>query len=85
LIQPVDNPGKWPGFQRYDYLLRTRKATQKELTLFKGIEKAGKLMDPYPQKDAVLFALREITKMDRGTTYDDWRTLPQLENPIPKR
>jgi hypothetical protein len=82
LVQPVTNSGKWPGFQRFDYLLRTRQATTKEVKLLQGLQKDNKLSDPYAQRDAVLFALREITKTDRGSTYESW--LPLL-NPIEKK
>lgn len=81
LVQPVTNSGKWPGFQRFDYLLRTRQATAQEVKLLQGLQKEKKLSDPYSQRDAVLFALREITKMDRGSQYESW--LP-LQNPIEK-
>jgi hypothetical protein len=82
LVQPVANSGKWPGFQRFDYLLRTRQATPKEVMFLQGLQKEKKLSDPYPQRDAVLFALREITKTDRGSQYESW--LPLL-NPIEKK
>src|SRR6185312_15278916 len=65
VVQPVTNPGKWPGHQRYDYLLRTRKPTQKETQLLKGLQKDKKLDDPYPQRDAIFFALRNITGLER--------------------
>ena len=79
VIQPVTNSGKWPGFQRFDYLVRTRNATTTEAKLFTALQKDRKLNDPYPQRDAVLFALREITKTDRGSQPENW--LPLL-NPI---
>jgi hypothetical protein len=52
LPQPVDSPGKWPAHQRYDYLVRTRYATHKELR-----------REPpatYPQRESVRWALREL-------------------------
>jgi hypothetical protein len=73
LVQPVVNPGKWPGQQRYDYMLRTRKATNKEITLLQGLQKDGKLDAPYYQRDAVLFALRETTGLDHGTRTESWQ------------
>jgi hypothetical protein len=82
LVQPVTNSGKWPGFQRFDYLLRTRQATTPEIKLLQGLQKENKLSDPYPQRDAVLFTLRAITKMDLGSRYESW--LP-LQNPIEKK
>jgi PBS lyase HEAT-like repeat len=79
VVQPVTNPSKWPGQQRYDYLLRTRKATTKEIQLLKGLEKDNKLADPYPQRDAVIFALKGITGLDRGNRPESWM---DLLNPI---
>jgi HEAT repeats len=75
VIQPVKDPGKWSGFQRFDYLVRTRKATPAEIKLLTTATKEKKLNDPYPQRDAVLFALREITKMDRGSQHENWAPL----------
>ena len=84
LVQPVANPGKWPGFQRFDYLLRTRKATPKEIAFLKGLQKDKKLDDPYAQRDAVLFALREITGTDKGIKTESWLPLLEpLQNPLP--
>jgi hypothetical protein len=85
LVQPVTNPGKWPGHQRFDYLLRTRKATTKEVTLLAGLKKEKKLDDPYSQRDAVLFALRGITKTDMGSRTESWLPLLNpLPDPLPK-
>jgi hypothetical protein len=59
VYQPVEKHGQWPLMQRFDYLVRTRKVeTQAEL--------AGKLPKSpsitYPQRDAVLYALQELTR-----------------------
>src|SRR5262249_13569725 len=50
--QPVAKPGNWPAYQRYDYVLRTRYATEEEL----------RRAEPktYPQREAVRWALREL-------------------------
>lgn len=82
LVQPVANPGKWPGQQRFDYMLRERRATTPEIKLLQGLQKEKKLNDPYAQRDAVLFALREITGRNPGSRPEDW--LPLL-NPIEKK
>jgi hypothetical protein len=50
--QPVAQPGKWPAYQRYDYLVRTRYPTEEEL--------ARKQPATYPQREAVRWALREM-------------------------
>jgi hypothetical protein len=75
VVQPVANPVKWPGQQRFDYLIRTRNATPTEVKLLKGLEKEGKLTAGYPQRDAVLFALREVTGKDLGSSIKAWDEL----------
>lgn len=82
LIQPVANPGKWPGQQRFDYMLRTRKATPAEVKLLQGLEKEKKKPEPYPQRDAILFGLRELTGKDYGSRTESW--LPLLD-PLEKK
>ncbi|MBI2807233.1 MAG: HEAT repeat domain-containing protein [Planctomycetes bacterium] len=81
VFQPVANPDKWPGFQRYDYLLRTRKANRKEIDLLRSVQKNP--TKSYPQRDAVLFAIRELTGVDRGTRTEDW--LPFLKGVSEKK
>jgi hypothetical protein len=79
VVQPVTNSGKWPGNQRFDYILRERPLTKQEQKTFLKLEKDQKLPKAYPQRDAVLFALRQVTKKDAGETYDAWRAdLPKL-------
>lgn len=70
VMQTVAIPGAWPSNQRYDYLLRIRRLTPRELKLYNQMKEnipAG------PQRDAVLFALRELTGKDLGTTAAEWR------------
>jgi hypothetical protein len=68
VIQPVANSAPWPEEQRYDYVVRTRKATADELQAAKE-----RIDDSYPQRDAVLKALRGLTGRDAGTTAEDWK------------
>lgn len=75
VVQPVPNNGKWPGNQRYDYLLRTRPATKQDLQVLKLLERNKKLPDPHPQHEAILFALRELTQSNPGNAYADWAPL----------
>jgi len=81
VVQPVENPGKWPNLQRFDYLIRTRKATALEIG--QATPKKGKLPDPYPQRESVLFALRELTGQDRGDATEKW--FPLLRDPVGKK
>jgi hypothetical protein len=84
VVQPVPSPGKWPGQQRYDYFILKRPATSAEVS--KGAKtglrprtdlddqpKLSTYVETYPQRDAVLFALRELTKANAGTTHDEWQ------------
>jgi hypothetical protein len=72
VVQPVAKPGKWPGEQRYDYLVRTRPLSETEQVAFEKLEKEGKGPKSYPQQAAVVFALQEVTGRDHGTTYESW-------------
>jgi hypothetical protein len=58
VIQPVDRPGPWPAMQRFDYLVRTRYETVQE---FYARQNKGE-KTTYPQREAVLFALKELSK-----------------------
>jgi hypothetical protein len=58
VYQPVDRPGHWPSMQRFDYLVRTRKVeTQSELAARQARPDAS-----YPQREAVMFAITELTR-----------------------
>jgi hypothetical protein len=50
--QPVAEPGNWPAYQRYDYVVRTRYPTEQELLRLKPAT--------YPQREAVRWALCEL-------------------------
>jgi hypothetical protein len=58
--QPVLNPFKWPGIQRFDYLLRDRKATPAEIKLYNAAR--GKKQETYPQREALLAAMRTMVQ-----------------------
>lgn len=62
--QPVENNGAWPTMQRYDYLVRN-----KPLPLDADIEKLRRrYSNDYPQRDAVLYALKELTPLPERVT-----------------
>jgi len=73
VAQPVLNAGKWPGNQRFDYLVRTRPATRNERSHYEK-EKDLAFARQSPQRDAVLYALRELTGKDLGTTFQGWKS-----------
>jgi hypothetical protein len=67
--QPVVKAEFWPANQRYDYLVRTRPATTREIEIANKKEPGTN----YPQRESVLFALRELTGKDPGTSIAAWR------------
>ena len=71
VVQPVANAGKWPGEERFDYLVRFRPLSRAEET---RVERQQKSDTPatFEQREAELFALRELTGENPGSTYDDW-------------
>jgi hypothetical protein len=71
LMQRVEKPNKWPAWQRFDFLVRTRELPAKEAAaLDKGPLHPRWMI--YPQREAVLFALRELTGEDLGKSSADW-------------
>jgi hypothetical protein len=62
---------------RFDYLVRTRPARTEELARQKDRTQDA---TAYEQREAVLFALRELTGQDPGPTMEAWQKLfPQAE------
>jgi hypothetical protein len=72
--QPVARPDVWPTNQRFDYLIRTRPATMRDIEIASRKEPNAS----YPQRESVLFALRELTGKDVGTSADAWRPMVAL-------
>jgi hypothetical protein len=66
--QPVDNASPWPTMQRYDYMVRLRKATDAELAQLQDSP-----APTYPQRNAVLAALRQLSGRDLGTETEPWQ------------
>jgi hypothetical protein len=56
VMQPVADAAPWPDRQRYDFLVRQRPATAEELT------RLEKPPATYPQREAVRFALKELSE-----------------------
>jgi HEAT repeat protein len=67
---PVGVPGTAP--QRFDFVVRTRVLTPTQVARLRA---GGKPQDVYPQRDAVLFALRKLTGRDAGPTTAAWQAL----------
>jgi HEAT repeat protein len=73
----VRGPAARPATLRYDFVLRTRVVSRKELALLQTI--APERAD-YPQREAVLFALRGLSGQDVGSTTEAWQDLfPRAE------
>jgi hypothetical protein len=66
-----------PELLRFDFMIRTRKLTPTEAS---HLTEKCKDQTTYPQREAVLFALRELTGKDAGQTTAAWRDLfPRAE------
>jgi hypothetical protein len=70
----VENPDKWPHMQRFDYVVRTRQLTTKEVQDQLN-DKSAANSTQYAQRSSVLFALRELTGEDAGEDSAVWRRL----------
>jgi sugar lactone lactonase YvrE len=68
---PLDVPHAfpWPEVQRFDFLVRERRATREE------IEAAKEPGPPSRQRQALFFALRQLTGEDAGDSAADWKRL----------
>jgi hypothetical protein len=64
----VEHPGPWPYYQRFDFCVRTRRLSQAEWAEMTRRPAAN------PQREAILFALRELTGLDAGGTSAAWRS-----------
>ncbi|WP_254507433.1 HEAT repeat domain-containing protein [Anatilimnocola floriformis] len=63
VMQPVTNPGNWPAEQRFDYILRERRATPEEIALQQARKQQNLNLKIEPAsllQEGVLFALREM-------------------------
>jgi HEAT repeat protein len=78
VMQTVANPGEWPSHQRYDYLVRLRTVSQQEsqqrVQQHRELKAAG-------QRDAALFALRELTGQDFGNDVAAWQKYALRNHP----
>jgi sugar lactone lactonase YvrE len=78
LVNAPRRPGPVPEL-RYDFLVRTRRLTRSEVARLPQQPPA----DDYPQRDAVLFALRHLTGSDPGPTTAAWQArFPTAEGDV---
>jgi hypothetical protein len=87
VLQPVANHGPhWPAEQRFDYLLRLWPLNEQQLQL--AYDRLKDFALASPQREALLFVLRELTGQDAGPSVEDWRrvystvTGKRLEKPL---
>jgi hypothetical protein len=65
----VARPGKWPEVQRFDFFVRERIASERDRQASSARMNAGL----HPQQHSLMFALRELTGHDPGSTVGDWK------------
>jgi hypothetical protein len=79
VVQPVENHGPWPSNQRFDYLVRYRPLSEKDVAV---VHRQVSERKKSPHREAMLFVLGELTGKDLGTTAADWTPLlPPEKNP----
>jgi hypothetical protein len=74
LSMPVANPEPWPRMQRFDFFVRTRELTPKEVEAWRAARPTG----PTPYQQSALLALRELTGRDTDPTAEAWRALLKI-------
>jgi hypothetical protein len=87
ILQPEPNHGRlWPEEQRYDYMVRLRPLSKEQQSLWQV--KFKDFRPPPPQRESLLYALRELTGENPGATAEDWKRLyspvtgQRLETPV---
>jgi len=74
VLRTVPNHGAWPELQRFDYLIRMRELTTEEVVCVGSTRKpASMAATAYPQRESVLFALRELSGRNCGTLAVAWK------------
>lgn len=73
VVQKVDNPGRWPADQRFDYVVRKTKLTDDEAKALQ--KKAGdNSFDEY--REAIVFALQMLTdQTPSNNSYANWKKI----------
>jgi hypothetical protein len=74
VLRTVPDHGVWPELQRFDYLIRLRELTTEEVVRIRNAGKAASMAaTTYPQRESVLFALRELSGRNCGTLAVAWK------------
>jgi hypothetical protein len=79
VMQTVPDPGVWPAHQRYDYMVRLRRATREELKLAERIKKERPMT---PQREILRRAVQEVSGKDLGTRPEEWNNLLAELRPV---
>jgi HEAT repeat protein len=79
VMQTVANPGQWPLYQRYDYMVRLRRATESEM---RAAEKLTNQVEATAQRELLRRAVREVTGKDPGRTPEEWQHLLAAVQPV---
>lgn len=78
VIHDTSNTSSRPNPQRFDYLVRTRKALPHDKLIAYGTVADPADAPSYPQREAVLFALQKLTGQNLGPNAEEWRRSQQL-------
>lgn len=70
VMMTVEGADPWPTEQRFDFVVRSRVVKSDEMP-----EIAAKSGNNYPQREAVLYALRGLTGKDAGESAEQWREM----------
>ena len=74
VVQPVPKHGRlWPADQRYDYLIRLRPLSARDLASWQ--DKVKDYRPAEPQRESLLYALRELSTENPGPAAEDWKRL----------
>ena len=69
-MQRMENPEESPAHQRFDFLIRRRPLTAVQAAEL--LHRKQREIGRNPQREAVLFALRELTGKDLGSKTEKW-------------
>jgi hypothetical protein len=69
-VLDVPDAGVWPRWQRFDFMIRKRELTADEVAELK--KSSPSKAKNHPQREAVLWTLRQLTGEDYGDRSEDW-------------
>ena len=73
MTQTVSDAQPWPMLQRFDYLIRKRELSNKEIDKLACDDKDRSVGEnQHLHRSATLWALRQLTGKDAGPRSEDW-------------